>query len=1747
MICLYAADESLFEHNGLGILDNDLKKCHVEEVLNNLYTLTAQYPLWAKFGKSIRNGMIIKAPTPNGYQLFRIYQSKPSMGMLEIHAFHIFYDLAFNFVEDTNIVSKSGQAWLQQLSQNTQYSHPFTFISDISTVAGSRVVRKNCVEILLNTSLDNSFVNRFGGEILRDNFNVYFNRSIGENRGFKIRHKKNLKGYTANIDDKSVITRIMPIGFDGLLLPEKYVDSPRISDYPFPRIGKVEVDVKAAVGENTDAKDAIPLNEAYTKMRDLIKEQFGIIDVPTCSYEVDFVELSKTKEYADFQNLETVRIGDTVTVSHDEDGFYVEAKVIRYEYDSLAGRLLRIEAGQFESRSSNNSINQQRSIEQQLEDVKTETSNMVQVAANGKNTIYRGLDRPTNANVGDLWYEPLENSVVLKQWSGVDWELIPISDQNLGNVNVNNLSGNYIDVRRFRISSGDRDILYVNEAGEVILNAKRIQIDFTDVATKTDLQEIELTPGPQGPPGRDGVDGIAGRDGVGIVSTDITYYLSTSGITTPTTGWSSSVPTLIKGRYLWTKTVWTYSDGQRETGYQVTYIAQDGNSGVDGLPGKDGVGITSTTITYARSTSGTSAPTSGWTSAVPSVPPGEFLWTKTVWNYSDNTTETGYSVGKMGETGPKGDKGADGLPGKDGIGIKSTAITYGLSTSDSVQPINWTTTVPNLVKGQYLWTKTVWSYDDSTSETGYTKTYIAKDGNSGTDGLPGKDGVGIKTTTITYAKSTNGTTAPTSGWSTTVPSVPNGQYLWTRTTWTYDDNTTETGYSVAKMGDTGPQGPKGDRGSDGIAGKDGVGIKSTEVSYVGSSNGTTQPTSGWSSSVPSVAPGNYLWTRTVWTYTDLTQETGYTVSRIGKDGNTGKDGIAGKDGVGIKTTTITYAKSTNGMTAPTSGWGKDVPSANPGEYIWTKTVWEYTDSTTETGYSVGKIGNTGPKGDKGDTGPQGVQGPKGADGKPTYTWIRYADSITGTGISNDPTGKPYIGLAYNKPTATESNTPSDYTWSLIQGPKGNTGERGPKGTDGQTTYTWIKYSANADGTGLTDTPQANTAYVGIATNKTTATESTVKTDYVWSLFKGPKGDRGADGIAGKDGKGITGTVITYGLSTSETIQPSTWTSTVPTLVKGQYLWTKTVWTYSDSTNETGYTKTYIAKDGNNGTNGIAGKDGVGIKSTSITYASSPSGTSTPTSGWSTSVPNVSPGHFLWTKTIWSYTDNTSETGYSVGKIGNTGPKGDKGDPGIQGIQGPKGDQGIQGVKGADGKTQYTHIAYADNSTGGGFSQTDQTKAYIGMYQDFTATDSTNPASYKWTKWKGTDGAQGIPGQKGADGRTPYIHFAYANNADGTGLTLTDNGQRYMGHYSDYTQADSTDKTKYRWADRWAKIDIGTDNLLVNTASLENNIQKSIVNTLDKYNGGTIAKGVAPGGSYRDIFQQTMKTAPIGNVFIGSFYAKSTLDGHRINCYFFSPNRTIQAMSSDGYTWSNATGGDGRTSISLSTEWKRYWVVWTIRDATLEAENVPMTVIFCRNNDSVNEVSLALPALYVGNINKEHSLAQEDIQANIDTKADQALTEQQLNLLTEKAQQMQTELDAKVTMESLSDLERAYNAYVEATGKAIAKSENDLIEAARRVDAIVETLGGLKKTKTFIDTYITEANEGIVIGTNDNVSQIRVTHDRIAMYSAGKEVMYISQGVIHIDNGVFTKSLQIGRFVTSQHESNPDINICRYVG
>ena len=228
----------------------------------------------------------------------------------------------------------------------------------------------------------------------------------------------------------------------------------------------------------------------------------------------------------------------------------------------------------------------------------------------------------------------------------------------------------------------------------------------------------------------------------------------------------------------------------------------------------------------------------------------------------------------------KGDSGKDGVAGKDGVGLQSTSITYASHTNASTPPsTGWQAEVPSVPAGQYLWTKTVWTYTDSSSETGYSVARMGQDGAKGNDGIAGKDGVGIKTTLIEYAVNSSGTVRPTSGWSTTIPNTPQGQYLWTRTTWTYTDNTTEQGYSVARQGSNGQNGTNGSNG---------VGISTTIIEYNKSTNSTTPPSTGWTSTIPSISGGQYLWTRVTLNYTDGKKSESYTVARQGEDGADGQ-------------------------------------------------------------------------------------------------------------------------------------------------------------------------------------------------------------------------------------------------------------------------------------------------------------------------------------------------------------------------------------------------------------------------------------------------------------------------------------------------------------------------------------------------------------------------------------------------------------------------------------------------------------------------------------------------------------------------------------------------------------------------------------------------------------------------------------------------------------------------------------------
>ena len=814
---------------------------------------------------------------------------------------------------------------------------------------------------------------------------------------------------------------------------------------------------------------------------------------------------------------------------------------------------------------------------------------------------------------------------------------------------------------------------------------------------------------------------------------------------------------------------------------------------------------------------------------------------------------------------------------------------------------------------------------------------------------------------------------------------------------------TLTNVNDGVQGPRGPKGDKGDKGEDGIAGKDGVGLKSTVVTYGISASETTQP-SGWSTQVPMLTKGKYLWTKTVWTYTDNTNETGYQKTYIARDGNDGNDGIAGKDGVGIKSTTITYASSTSGITKPTSGWSSTIPSVSAGNFLWTKTVWMYTDNTSETGYSVAKMGETGAKGDKGETGPRGpkgeqgiagatgatgAQGPKGADGKTSYIHIKYSPVPIPKDSQITDTPNAYIGV-YTDYNPNDSNKASAYTWSKWQGEDGAQGVQGPKGTDGKTSYIHFAYANSADGkTNFSTTYFSGALYVGTLTDYNSA-DSTTYSAYTWSRLKGDKGDKG-----------------------------------------------------------------------------------------------------------------------------------------DKGETGERGPQG------IQGLQGPKGDQGIQGPKGADGKTQYTHIAYADNETGGGFSQTDQTKAYIGMYVDFTATDSTDVSKYKWSKWhgdKGATGAQGIQGPKGADGRTPYLHIAYANSADGrTDFSTSNSGnKRYLGTYTDYTQADSTDPSKYKWVDMVGTVKVGGRNLA----------QKTSKDWSKPFTGFSGIRNTCP-----NLYKVITDGLVVGDTLKTRIVLKYTdikpVSGKTAEIWIQGAGN-VTAWNSGAYP----SGGGGRRSLSGSGE-----AVFELTDK-INADHLKNDYwSWAFRTDWIASGSLEWKEAKVeaGTVFSKWSPALEDTQEQIDSKADQTLTQEQLNALAEKNNLIKAEMEAKASIDTVDKWITAYENYVKANDADKAKSEQALKEASERILGMRYEVNDLKFAWDAIDRFMSFQNEGLIIGKKDGSAYAKFSDDRISLFSGSSEVMYISQGTLNIANGIFTKTIQIGRFRFETHPADADMLVLRYLG
>ena len=325
------------------ILDKYIISSKIERTINSSYFLEFDMPLSSDLSNIIKENMEIEASIPNNQtDIFRVRLIRKDLDTIYFYCTQVFFSLEDNFIEDTNIVSKDGLGAILQIGNNTQYPHKFNFYSDIGTTNNARMVRKNVVSAILGDE-DNTFISRWGGELDIHKYNVKMLTKLGTDRGVTIEYKKNLTGFEGTIDYSTYYTRCMPQGYDGLFLDEKYVDSENINiNHPIIKVIEFP-DIK--VKQNEDSDGYSTEEEAKQALRKAVKELYKQgADIPVANYEVNFIELSSTEEYKNYSILESIWLGDTVTVKHDN--FNIKSRCVHYSFDPIVKRYNSISLGE---------------------------------------------------------------------------------------------------------------------------------------------------------------------------------------------------------------------------------------------------------------------------------------------------------------------------------------------------------------------------------------------------------------------------------------------------------------------------------------------------------------------------------------------------------------------------------------------------------------------------------------------------------------------------------------------------------------------------------------------------------------------------------------------------------------------------------------------------------------------------------------------------------------------------------------------------------------------------------------------------------------------------------------------------------------------------------------------------------------------------------------------------------------------------------------------------------------------------------------------------------------------------------------------------------------------------------------------------------------------------------------------------------------------------------------------------------
>lgn len=939
--------------------------------------------------------------------------------------------------------------------------------------------------------------------------------------------------------------------------------------------------------------------------------------------------------------------------------------------------------------------------------------------------------------------------------------------------------------------------------------------------------------------GEQGIPGTSGKDGKTSY-----FHVKYSDVEKPA---SYSDMTETPSKYIGTYVDYELEDSKDPSKY--TWSKFQGEDGTDGIAGKNGENGETSYVHFAYATSEDGKTSFSTTDPTDKTYIGQYVDFKK----ADSEQPEKYRWSKF--QGPKGPAGSD---GEQGYGIVASVTrenftedqwnsTYGMT--GHLASWTGTSTLRNGCRIGDIFVVVGTAADTKNAHTAYYRSdtdagdlqgicighTIAFRGSAGIDGTDGK---GIESIKEHYAVSTSNTVTPTVWFDDVLVTNSVNKYLWSYETITYTDGTSvDSNKRVI--------GTYGDTGKDGATGAAGKGIKSTVITYQASTSGTAIPTGTWQTDIPTVSAGQYLWTRTVITYTDNSKSTSYSVGRMGINGANGTNGSAGR---GIKSTSITYQVGSSGTTAPTGTWQTTVPATSASSpYLWTRTIITYTDDTTSTSYAVGST-------------LEGVSvGGRNLARKTSNEYCAAFNSFNGDSNICPPLAHVYLkGLSVGDKVTVRLV----YKYTNIVAVTGKTAAAWLQGNGNVTGWTsgtfWSNPRIVLSGSG--EKIIKYSFVIGSEMIKNQCWYVNIRHDGVqsgsvqWKEFKVEKGNIATDWTPAPEDS-IASVDVEYYLSTSATaLSGGSWSTTAPTWVNGKYMWSRTVTTDGAGNKTYSPNQNGVCIAGAKGDTGnkvvIAERDSV--YNTSSTDWWKAYCDKDHTDSWSTfkNASDMNVGDLVYIKfhakdvnqdlivgfKITSIVINHSVSGYYTGLI--------------SGINGATGATGVAGKGVSSIVEQYYKSTSATALSGGSWGTTYpgwESGKYIWTRSVITYTDKTTTT----TTAVCVTGAKGVTGN---DGKTSYVHMAYANityiceenssftltsatvcrygkndkwvyktleagtytgnttlfgsdPANGvvkevnkiTGFSITDSsGRAYMGQYTDFEQAGSNDISKYVW-------------------------------------------------------------------------------------------------------------------------------------------------------------------------------------------------------------------------------------------------------------------------------------------------------------------------------------------------------------